>query len=67
MNAADQRCRQIEADHPGYGVWVSSEGWWYASRVSPQAAGRTPTVFGATPDRLITALAADAAEVPQQW
>jgi hypothetical protein len=65
VNAAELRCRQIEAGHPGYRVWVSSEGWWYASRVSPLAAGRTPTVFGASSDRLTAALAADAAEIPE--
>jgi hypothetical protein len=26
---------RIEAAHPGYRVWVSDEGWWYAPGSTP--------------------------------
>jgi hypothetical protein len=43
---------QIERAYPGYHVWTSDEGWWYATRARPRARGTSPTVCGATPDEL---------------
>ena len=51
--------RQIERAYPGYHVWVSDEGWWYASRVNSRARGQSPTVCGANPDELTYELSAE--------
>ena len=51
--------RQIERAYRGYHVWVSDEGWWYATRVSPRARGQSRTVHGRDPDELTTALSAE--------
>jgi hypothetical protein len=34
---------QIERAYPGYHVWTSDEGWWYATRARPRARGASPT------------------------
>ena len=62
MNSDSEVCGQVERAYPGYRVWVSDEGWWYASRVSPRALGRSPTVCGAGPEDLTLALQKDADE-----
>jgi hypothetical protein len=51
--------RQIERAYPGYHVFVSDEGWWYATRVSSRARGQSPTVCGADPDELTWELSAE--------
>jgi hypothetical protein len=51
--------RQIERAYPGYRVWTSDEGWWYASRVSSRARGASLTVHGADPDELTWELSAE--------
>lgn len=51
--------RQIERAYPGYHVWTSNEGHWYASRTSSCATGPSPTVDGADPDELTTHLAVE--------
>ena len=48
---------QIERAWPGYHVWTSDEGHWYATRARPRARGTSPTVCGATPDELTWELA----------
>jgi hypothetical protein len=50
---------QIERAYPGYHVWVSDQGWWYATRTSRRARGDSATVDGADPDKLTTALSAE--------
>jgi hypothetical protein len=50
---------QIERAYPGYHVWVSDEGWWYASRVRRRARGQSPTVCGADPGELTRELSAE--------
>jgi hypothetical protein len=50
---------QIERAYPGYHVWVSDEGWWYATKRSSRARGESATVDGANPDELTTALSAE--------
>jgi hypothetical protein len=50
---------QIERAYPGYHVWVSDQGWWYATKTSPRARGDSATVDGADPDQLTTALSAE--------
>jgi len=49
--------RQIESAYPGWRVWCSDEGWWYATRVLPRARGEAATVYGAGPEELTAALA----------
>jgi hypothetical protein len=49
------------ARRPGYHVWTSDEGWWYATRTSARARGESPTVCGANPGELTTELAAEEA------
>jgi len=58
-HAAIEVAGQIERAYPGYHVWTSSEGHWYASRTSASATGPSPTVDGDSPDELTTALAAE--------
>jgi hypothetical protein len=48
-----------EDAYPGYHVWVSDEGWWYASRADSRARGPSRTVCGASPDELTRELAAE--------
>jgi hypothetical protein len=50
---------RIEGAHPGYRVWVSDEGWWYATRVDSRARGLSRTVCGANPDELADELSAE--------
>ena len=50
---------QIERAWPGYHVWTSDEGRWYATRARPRARGASPTVCGATPDELTWELAVE--------
>jgi hypothetical protein len=57
---------QIERAYPGYHVWVSDEGWWYASRVNSRARGRSRTVWGANPDKLTYELSAEEAVVTRE-
>ena len=60
MTPADREtARQIERAYPGYHVWASAEGYWYASRTSTRATGPSATVRGAGPDELTTELAAE--------
>ena len=54
-----QTAHQIERAYPGYHVWASDEGWWYATRASARARGESPTVHGADPEELTTELAAE--------
>lgn len=49
--------RQIEHAYPGWRVWCSDEGWWYATRVRPVARGQSATLCGHDPQELTTALA----------
>jgi hypothetical protein len=50
---------QIERAYPGYHVWLSDAGWWYATKKSRRARGDSATVYGADPDKLTTALSAE--------
>ena len=53
--------RQIELAHPGYHVWVSDAGWWYATRTQSWARGQAATVHGPGPGELCGALAEEEA------
>ena len=59
MTADDEIARQIEHAYPGYHLWASDGGWWYATKTSPRARGESPTLFGANPGELTTELAAE--------
>jgi hypothetical protein len=52
---------QIQRAYPGYHVWVSDAGWWYATRIRPWARGQSATVHGPGPGELTGALAAEEA------
>jgi len=52
---------QIERAYPGYHVWISDEGWWYATRTSPHTYGQAATVHASGPAELAEALAAEEA------
>lgn len=52
---------QIERAYPGYHVWVSDAGWWYATRIHPWARGQAATVHGPGPGELSGALAEEEA------
>jgi hypothetical protein len=52
---------RIELDHPGYHVWVSDAGWWYATRTKTWAHGQAATVHGPGPGELCGALAEEEA------
>jgi hypothetical protein len=52
---------QIERAYPGYHVWISDAGWWYATRTHPRARGQSPTLHGPGPGELSTALAEEEA------
>jgi hypothetical protein len=58
-DAQHEIAQQIERAYFGYHVWVSDEGWWYATKISPRARGESPTVHGADPAELTTELAAE--------
>jgi hypothetical protein len=49
--------RQIEVAYPGWRVWCSDAGWWYATRVEQGARGVAATVAGSGPDELTAELA----------
>ena len=57
----DEIAMQIERAYPGYHVWISDAGWWYATRTHPRARGQSPTVHGSGPGELSTALAEEEA------
>lgn len=59
MTPAAVIAAQIERAYPGYHVWISDQGWWYATKTSPRARGDSATVDGADPDKLTTALSAE--------
>lgn len=52
---------QIEHAHPGYHVWTSDAGWWYATRTQPWAHGQAATVHAPGPGELSAALAEEEA------
>jgi hypothetical protein len=52
---------QIERAYPGYHVWTSDAGWWYATRMRPWARGQSATVHGPGPGELSGALAEEEA------
>ena len=60
LEAADAAA-QLERDYPGYHVWTSDAGWWYATRRQPWARGQSATVHGPGPRELAVALAAEEA------
>ncbi len=45
-----QTAGEIQRAYPGWRVWVSDEGWWYATRVRPWARGQSATVTGPDPE-----------------
>jgi hypothetical protein len=53
---------QIERAYPGYHVWTSDAGWWYATRMHPWARGQSATVHGPGPGELSGALAEEEAD-----
>lgn len=57
----DEIAMQIERAYPGYHVWISDSGWWYATRTHPRARGQSPTVHGPGPGELSSALAEEEA------
>jgi hypothetical protein len=52
---------QIERAYPGYHVWTSDAGWWYATRMHPHVPGQAETIYGRGPGELTVALAAEEA------
>jgi hypothetical protein len=54
---------EIERAYPGYHVWTSDEGYWYATRARPRARGISPTVCGADPGELTCELSAEEAAI----
>ena len=58
---SDEMAGQIERAYPGYHVWTSDAGWWYATRMHPQAPGQAVTMYGRGPGELTVALAAEEA------
>jgi hypothetical protein len=57
--AQAETARQIGRAYPGWRVWVSDGGWWYATRARPWARGQSATVVGPTPEALAGELAAE--------
>jgi hypothetical protein len=55
-NHDNEVARHIEAAHPGYHVWTSDAGWWYATRTQPWVHGQSATVHGPGPRELSCAL-----------
>jgi hypothetical protein len=53
---------QIERAYPGYHVWISDAGWWYATRTHTWARGQSATVHGPGPGELSGALAEEEAD-----
>jgi hypothetical protein len=53
---------QIERAYPGYHVWISDAGWWYATRTHSWARGQSATVHGPGPGELSGALAEEEAD-----
>jgi hypothetical protein len=53
---------QIERSYPGYHVWISDAGWWYATRTHTWARGQSATVHGPGPGELCGALAEEEAD-----
>jgi hypothetical protein len=68
LSAVQVVCREIEQAHAGYHVWVSDEGWWYATKVEPSARGWAATLDGPGPVELTLALshAEEIAWIPPQ-
>jgi hypothetical protein len=54
---------QIEDAYPAYHVWVSDDGWWYATRTHPPVRGQSATVHAPGPAELAAALAAEEAVI----
>lgn len=54
---------QIERAYPGYHVWISDAGWWYATRTHSRARGQSATVHGPGPGELSGALAEEEADM----
>ena len=52
---------QIERAYPGYHVWVSDQGRWYATRTRRPVPGQAATVHAPGPAELTEALAAEEA------
>lgn len=52
---------RIELAYPGFHVWVSDAGWWYATRTQSWARGQAATVHGPGPWELCGALAVEEA------
>ena len=52
---------RIEDAYPGYHVWTSDDGWWYATRTHPPLRGPSATVHAPGPVELAAALAAEGA------
>jgi hypothetical protein len=50
---------EIQRAYPGWRVWVSDEGRWYATRVRPWARGQSATLAGPTSEALTNELAAE--------
>jgi hypothetical protein len=55
------RAGEIERAYPEFHVWVSDDGWWYATRRHPWACGQAATVHGPGPGELVGALAEEEA------
>ena len=49
MTTDDEIARQIECAYPGYHVWASDGGWWYATKTSPAHAVNHPPSSALTP------------------
>ena len=58
---SEEIAEQIERAYPGYHVWTSDAGWWYATRMHPHVPGQAETIYGHGPGELTVALAAEAA------
>ncbi|HEV2450685.1 MAG TPA: hypothetical protein VGS62_02005 [Streptosporangiaceae bacterium] len=54
---------EIEEAYPGYHVWTSDDGWWYATRTDPPVRGQSATVHAPGPAELAASLAAEEAFV----
>jgi len=59
--ASAEAAREIARAYPGYHVWVSDQGWWYATRRRPRVHGQAATVHAPGPAELTEALAAEEA------
>lgn len=63
LDENEEIAKQIERAYPGYHVWISDTGWWYATRTHPRARGQSPTVHGPGPGELSSALAEEEAVI----